>query len=315
MSCVLISVLLGGCATTKSANTKWIFDPSPYRPDSANYGLFKNLDEASHTLQTLSDGYAEQRDSLMQQQLLFDIPMMGVAAATIASGIYGGSKGLTLGLGLGTSALAGGRFYFGPQTKVVAYNTAALSLSCASSVANEMSSIQKSNQQRAGSISQDLSDNIALAEGTIHICRKLTTNDLTNLLAALYQANKAYNEILNSLTLLETAPIQLKTFATSVINGATNKIVTGTQNVEATLARINATPTTITPSKTAGAGAGAMGISAAALTSKNAQMESCTADIADAIRKLQDLSAQASKITKEITDRWAVLSTCNPSSS
>lgn len=315
-SCVLISVLLGGCATTS------VFDPAPYRPNidasvlassnstSINILQFCSLDDASKKLQAISDGYAAQRDSLMRQQLLFDIPMMGLAAATIASGIYGGSKGLTLGLGLGASALAGGRLYFGPQTKVAAYNTAALTLSCASSVASEMDSI-KLTQEDKDNLTSQLSENIASADEAFADCGQLlTTIEVTNLYAARNQAIKAYGDLLSALVLLETAPVQLKTFANTVISGATNKIVTGTQNVAASLAMINATPTTIPAVKSTGTGTGPQ----AALAPSDERIKSCSVKVSEIISQLQYLSSKASQISKVITDKWTVLSTCNASS-
>lgn len=315
-SCVLISVLLGGCATTS------VFDPAPYRPNidasvlsslnstSVNILQFSSLDDASKKLQAISDGYAAQRDSLMRQQLLFDIPMMGLAAATIASGIYGGSKGLTLGLGLGASALAGGRLYFGPQTKVAAYNTAALTLSCASSVANEMDSIKLT--QEDNNLTSQLSENIASADKAFDDCgQSLTTIEVTNLYAARNQAIKAYGDLLSALVLLETAPVQLKTFATTVISGATNKIVTGTQNVAASLAIINATPTTIPAVKSTGTGTGPQ----AALAPSDERIKTCSVEVSQVISQLQYLSSKASQISKNITDKWMVLSTCSASSS
>src|SRR5690348_2105549 len=87
-----------------------IFDPAPYRPDLSGAALtFASPQDAAVKLQNLSDGYADARDSIMRQQLLFDIPILGLAAGTVASGIYGGSKDLTLGLGLGSASVAGGR--------------------------------------------------------------------------------------------------------------------------------------------------------------------------------------------------------------
>ena len=94
--CLIASSILTGCAFSGS-----VFDPSPYTPnrtDSTRF-QFNNLTESATKLQQLSDGYACQRDNLMRQQLLFDLPLMGVAAAAIASGIYGGSKDLILGFG------------------------------------------------------------------------------------------------------------------------------------------------------------------------------------------------------------------------
>lgn len=139
--CLIASTALTGCAT--------VFDPIPYRPNTTNQDLlqFSDVKDAAKKLQTISDGYADQRDSLMQQQLLFDLPLMGVAAATIASGIYGGSKDLILGLGLGSAGIAGGRVYFGPQGKITAYNEAAMSLGCASHFARGVTCVQSAHSR------------------------------------------------------------------------------------------------------------------------------------------------------------------------
>lgn len=117
--------MLGGCGT--------ILDPAPFAPTSQT--TFSHSADAQTQLKVLSKEYDAERNKLMRQQLLFDLPLFGLAAATVASGIYGGSKGLTLGLGLGSAALGGGRLYFGPQTRVAAYNKASTALTCAASVA------------------------------------------------------------------------------------------------------------------------------------------------------------------------------------
>src|SRR5215467_3365370 len=144
----LLLILLVGCRS--------VLDPAPYTPNTDTFVLnssspsytsvnvlqFSTLKDAEAKLQALSNGYASERNNLMRQQLIFDIPMIGLAIATVTAGIYHGSKGSILGLGISTATIAGGRLYFGPQTKVTAYNTAAFALSCASSVAGEMANVQ-----------------------------------------------------------------------------------------------------------------------------------------------------------------------------
>jgi hypothetical protein len=118
-----------------------IFDPAPYNPQfdttffqsHPNATEFTTLPSAIANLNLLAIAYAEKGDSLMREQLLLDVPLLGLAAATVASGIYGGSKDLTLGLGLGSAGFAGTKLYFNPQTRFAAYNGAALALSCGAS--------------------------------------------------------------------------------------------------------------------------------------------------------------------------------------
>jgi hypothetical protein len=50
----------------------------------------------------------------MRQQLLFDIPMIGLAAAAVINPLFEGAKNATLVLGLGAAAAGSARLYFGP---------------------------------------------------------------------------------------------------------------------------------------------------------------------------------------------------------
>ena len=123
-----------------------IFDPAPYSPqfDSdfvqkhPNIIQFTTLSDARTDLNILAVAYAEEGGSLMREQLGLDVPLFGLAAATVASGIYGGSKDLTLGLGLGSAGFAGTKLYFNPQARAAAYYGPALALNCGAFVANEL---------------------------------------------------------------------------------------------------------------------------------------------------------------------------------
>ena len=136
-----------------------IFDPAPYSPLTDKPLLarlsppatpltifpFTDATDAKHKLQALANGYADQPDDLMRQQLIFDVPMIGLGVAAIVNPLYDRAKNVTLGLSLGA---AGARIYFGAQAKVTAYNAAWLSLTCASLVADSIATEKREMAQR-----------------------------------------------------------------------------------------------------------------------------------------------------------------------
>ena len=216
LACFAVS--LTGCGT--------IFDPAPYSPlndkgvwasvsppatDAITMLSFKgDVTDAQPKLQALGNGYAEQRDNLMRQQLIFDVPMIGLGVAAIVNPLFEGSKNVTLGLALGAAGAAGGRTYFGPQAKVTAYNAAWLSLTCASLVAQSIA-IEKMgdgdpvNPNGGPQLVTTLAGKIAGAEGN------LTGNPL--LLAAYNQARVSLAALQTALGTLNAASSQLEQYA------------------------------------------------------------------------------------------------------
>ena len=78
-----IALSLSGCGT--------VFDPAPYSPNtdkaviSSGEGSsaidmlqFKTPEQAAVKLQALAQGYAGERDDILRQQLIFDLPMIGL---------------------------------------------------------------------------------------------------------------------------------------------------------------------------------------------------------------------------------------------
>src|SRR5579885_1628908 len=226
---VLLALPLAGCGS--------IFDPAPYNPgndpavlnsltppaDSVTILTFGNPpSDARAKLQALAAGYAGHRDALMRQQLLFDIPMIG----------------------LGAAGMAGGRLYFAPQAREAAYNAAWLSLSCAALVADGIVAEKKGDGLAGPALADRLESEIAAAEGSI-------SSDPV-LLAAYNQAQQSLAALKTALAALSGATGQLEQYALSVISAATNKIVGNIQNVSAAVGAIAAAakpapPASVTP--------------------------------------------------------------------
>lgn len=300
--CLIASSILTGCAVFGGT----VFDPIPYRPTIENEDLFQfsSLKDSADKLQTISDGYADKRDDLMRQQLLFDLPLMGVAAAAIVSGIYGGSKDLILGLGLGTAGIAGGRLYFGPQGKITAYNEAALSLGCASHFARGVDASFHTKQNATPSVKQQGEDALGqleqnLKEAEAVLLRQTTTpEDRSRVLPARDRAQKAFADLSAALGLLSTATAQMEDFAYTVFAATTSKVVTGVQNLDAALKLMREAPTHLPPS----------GAKTQAEIAATEDVDVQGAD--DLISDLQFWSARAETITKLITEKWMELSKC-----
>jgi len=256
---------VGGCAGS-------IFDPAPYRPavdksvlqmhspayDQVTILEFASLEDAAYKLKALGSGYADARDTIMRQQLLVDIPAIGLGVATVANGVFRGAKDATIALGLSSATVAGTRLYFGPQVKVVAYNNASSALECASSVATVMNVESQSDGEAGASIAQSLTSYLALADDRI-TSGKLSKQDSTTLLAARDAAQKSLADLNGALSTIGNAPAQLQSFAVTVIRGATTKVVTGTQNVDAVLTLIKGSTSGTTAPKAPAAAAPAKG--------------------------------------------------------
>ena len=311
---MLTSLLaLGGCAGS-------IFDPAPYRPSSDQAVLrwqgtpydqvsvlqFSSISDAASKLTALGSGYADARDRIMRQQLLIDIPAIGLGVATVANGIFRGAKDATLALGLSSAAVGGTRLYFGPQIKTVAYTNAASALDCASSVAAVLFVENKDEGDVGRSVSASLEDYIRQADDQI-TSGHLNKQDSTTLLAARDAAQKNLDDLDAAINTIDTAPAQLQSFAVTVIRGATTKVVTGTQNIDAVLTLVKsssgapASTTTTTSPKP-----GPPGVQGLAAPAKLGAPQITAA--------LQKLSAQAAPISKRIGAVWGGLTSCSNTS-
>lgn len=314
---VTILPALAGCAGS-------IVDPAPLDPGvKANvFPEFKPqvpeavaLKETSSKMGALAQTYAAGRNTIMLQQLYFDIPMMALAAATVAEGIFGDSKAATLGLGLGSAGFAGGKSYFGPQAKVQAYTQAASSLSCASAVAFTMATVTENYLSDAERTYNDLGSNLLTAHAALvdhqlavesGTSEKLNKDTTATLLSARDAADGAHTALFASITSLKDGPARLQSFATLTVKNATDKIVTGTQNVTTAIALINAgkpgavggAPATTSPAP-----------SNKLLLSFNKQGVK-VGSVADLIGQLQTETSSAQGYSRTIDDGWAAMTAC-----
>jgi hypothetical protein len=293
LACLAVS--LAGCGT--------IFDPAPYSPlndttvlasvPATPLTILTFADppiDAKSKLLALGNGYANQRDDLMRQQLLFDVPMIGVGVAAIVNPLFEGSKNVTLGLALGAAGAAGGRTYFGPQAKVTAYNAAWLSLTCASLVAESIATEQMGDGATGPGLVTDLAKNITDAEPS------LSSNAV--LLAAYNQAQKSLAALQTALGTLNAASSQLEQFGLTVISTATNKVLANVQNVTA------ATAPVVAAAKSAPASPPAVG-----------QRRKLALPHAAALTlELQNNSAMADAMTQRINTVMGALPKCTPAS-
>jgi hypothetical protein len=272
-----------------------IFDPAPYNPqfDIAfvasypNVTQFTTLQNATDNLNILAIAYAEKGGSLTREQLLLDVPLFGLAAATVASGIYGGSKDLTLGLGLGFAGFAGTKMYFNPQARAAAYNGAALALSCGASVARQLNWIMTRPEapQPLGTAT------------TLQSLLDAASNSKDQNVAILVSAGqKALNDLISAIGIIYGAPARLEAFAAAIIRSTTTKAATGVQNIDAALTAIRAAgPNPSTPGVPAKSG---VGVPPSAPQAGGVFVP----------KNLQVYTVLATSITKEITDAWSLTS-------
>lgn len=289
---LLMPAFLVGCVTNGS-----VFDPVPYQPVKSSALEFSSLEDAKQNLATYADGYASKRDKFMRDQMFFDIPLLGLAAGTVASGIYGAHSDLILGLGLGAASVGAGRVYFGPEGRIAAYHEAATSLACASSVALSMKAVDDSYRSRAENARTGLISEIAIANRLIVVARTSAT-DRAELLAARDQGQKALNKISAAVDTLDGAVMSLSVFARNVINSTTSKVVIGVQKYDAALAIINATPTTVPIPDSDGV---------TPLAAQGVPLPTPT----QVIDKLKIKALEAENIAKQINDSWANLTGCS----
>lgn len=246
---VLIAVVavVSGCAA---------FDPAPFVPDGAKLAIAKGLpsidqpaprlEKASERLGELAELYVGKRNEAMRGQLAFDVPMIGLAVAAVASGVYGGAQGLTTGFGLGSATLGGSRTYFGPQVRAAAYGSAASSFRCGSVYALNLAGLASARYQEAKDVRSNLDERLDRAQAALLTqewaeaggVRRLTGAEIASLLAARDAAMPARGALNGALSAIDLAPLGLQSFALLVIKGTDERIISGTQDLKSTISAI-----------------------------------------------------------------------------
>jgi hypothetical protein len=311
-----IALSLSGCGT--------VFDPAPYSPsrdksivtgagsaDSIDMMQFHNPADAARKLQALAQGYVGQRDDMLREQLIFDLPMIGLGAATIINPIFNGATNTTIGLGLGAAGAAGLRTYFGPQAKALAYNSAAASLSCAAGVATAMSP-EYDRSQRGGEYDKDstlLESDIGTATALI-LGGKIEDKTLAAaLLVARDEAQKALGDLATAIDLAQSSPTNLQIFANAVITGTDKKVISGEQNVDAVLAALKTAPTSVSAATTIAPPSQAPS-APHELAGVGVEPPSPAEQATALIPALQAGTSKAQATAKRINTIWAMLTSC-----
>jgi hypothetical protein len=298
MAPIGLTICLAGCAGS-------ILDPSPYDPQndpgvqnstaphSTALGLltYGSAADAAPKLLALSQGYANERNDMMRQEMLFDIPMVGLGVAAIVNPLFNGAKNTTLGLSLGAAAVGGARLYFGPPTKVTAYNAATQDLLCAWSATTQIAAME-STAAAGDALVATMNNDIGLAQPLASANATLTT--------ARDEAVKSVAALQTALQNLKAAPGTLQDYAVGVITATDNKITGSAQNVSSWVAAVQSATTggTVKPALAAAPppgpvlppGAAPAGPTAAQLTTslqnESTQADSMTAAITAALGKL-----------------------------
>jgi hypothetical protein len=116
-----------------------------------------------------------------------------------------------------------------------------------------MDRVEKMLSSKGIAISDDLLDQLVAANDTLiasnYRGQALALDQRTSLLAVRDAAQKVFDNLSSALTTIAGAHVQLGNFADTVITATTDKVVTGTQNLDAILALIRATPTGTAPIK------------------------------------------------------------------
>lgn len=313
---VAAGLSLSACSTPDHVS---IFDPAPVEPQNTQITdqtllteiHAKAISKAADGLNSQAQFYANARNDILRQEMLFDIPALGLAAATVANGIFGGTKNVTLGLGLGSATIGGGKLYFSPQARITAYHTAYLQLSCAKSVATSVANVSNQDYSNAKTTNASLIANIQTAGAAIvsktYGGKTLSTDDSSKLLTAWNAAVTAQQALATAVQSIDGGVMTLQQAADKSRVSATDAVVTNAQkSFDAALAMIKAANPSSTPAATTSTGPGAGPEDKAAAP---------TMTIDQLIAKLQQDTNQAQLITTAINNAWSPLAACETKTS
>jgi hypothetical protein len=112
--------LLAGCAGTT-------LDAAPVSGEPIKSEAVSDI--LSHA-EDLRSKYKERRDSLYRVRHYFDLPIIGLAVASVGSLFYKGSRDLTAGLGIAAGGIAAARGYEDPGGRADGYHKGVAALTC-----------------------------------------------------------------------------------------------------------------------------------------------------------------------------------------
>lgn len=313
--------------TTTEAEPNWHCGPT-------DPGRHKCLLNIAQNLVALSNGYAVERNDVMREGEMFDIPMIGLAVAAVVNPIFHGAKDATLALGLGSAAFAGASLYYAPGVKVKAYQAAASALECGAEVGRQMADEDAADRTpRTMSDGQDLTASgllarlgadVSLASGMLvsglDNNGKISAQDRANLLTARDTATKSIAGLTTAVADLDTTDVQLENFAYATIRKATNSVVAGVQQASGvvngfrTAAASLAGAATAPPPGVTAKMAASVGITEEQFHKLFAQASVVPPTAAALAREMIGLATEADQISKRVRTIWSSLTTSCSSS-
>ncbi len=316
----------GWFGTVKPVSEQTTFDASCEKPDppsgenTPDPVAWKNCVEKNAAgLQTIADAYGAERNLIMRQSVLFDIPIIALGAAAVANPIFHGAGAATTALGLGGATLGGLKLYFGDGTRVQSYNNAATSLGCAANTGRTMAdegSADLNPATRAGitnltaiAMLDRLDTDIGTASTILvngQSGKPLTAIEKSDLLAARDKATTAEAAFSPTVNDIITAPTQLINFAYTVTGKTTNKIVGGSQNTTDVINSIKAAGAALvaTAAKPTGPTTGPHGLISSPQPSPNPPTHA-----PNLTPELNNLAAAATTMSTRINVIWSTLTT------
>ncbi len=241
-SFLLPLLLLTGCAAGKP----WgVIDPAPFDPTESQQSYdYTNLADAKEQMTALAAQYAEQRNYMLRGTLLFDVPLLGLAATlAVAAGNHFASTTIA-GMSVASVGTLGARTYLGPTGRASAYGAAAMALQCGAAGATRLERI-RINEAPTNAYGA-LVDRLKAAQEAFPATQRAgTAEQATTAGAAISDGQKASKDLAGAIASIDGATGRLGFLASSIVRNTTKKVTTGVQDVGALINQLQSlTPST-----------------------------------------------------------------------
>lgn len=216
---------LSGCSSPFEALLPTAYDPvSPHWSDIRASDLnFANYSAATSELFALSQDYARHHDYASWGTMIFDVPLVGLAATVAVASANHFATTTVLGMGVASAGMLGARAYTGPTVKAQAYAGAERGFLCLAQTSEQLGGVPEPETQdwinQLNAYAQDPS-NASTKEAITKIAQDLQT---------------AYIALING-------PTTLSVNTLSIIQNTTKRAETGTQDITSLLSGIKAPP-------------------------------------------------------------------------
>lgn len=287
---------LAGCSNAG------LLDPAPFDPRQGTSETIEartpqqlaygTLTDARSGLSQISDYYSFVRNRHLRQQMALDAVLLATVAAAVANPLFDGARRSTLALGLGAAGLGVGRSYLGGTARAAAYHSGAVSFSCLATIAGQLQA-------------SDSGSAIAAAELATLMGRARARAGVEPLKSALARGESAQRQLDSAQAVLASAPAMLTVSGSAIIQGVTDRVMTGTMRFDTALTQARALGSFQPPPAASSVAA------PVAVAAQLGQSGRGTANSDDEIAG--DLSLAAARVAglaKAISDIWEMRSTC-----